>query len=380
MLISAGTLVAGRRVHRPGWVEVRGSTVAAYGAGAPERVADVDLSDQLVVPGFVDMHVHGGGGGSFPDRDPAGWRQAIDTHRATGTTTLLASLVTAAPDVLAASVPVLAELVEEGELAGIHLEGPWLSSRRCGAHDKSALRDPDPAEVRGLLAAGRGTVRMVTLAPERTGALSTIGLLAEAGVVAAVGHTDADYPLTGAAIDAGATVATHLFNAIRPIHHREPGPAVALIEDPRVTLEVILDGVHVHPALYRMICAAAGAERVALVTDAMAAAGMPDGSYRLGSLAVSVARGAARLTGTDTIAGGTATMAALFRRAVTESRLGPDAALLAAAAQTSAVPARVFGWPGHELDVGGRADLVVLNATSLAPERVLRAGRWVLPE
>ena len=217
---------------------------------------------------------------------------------------------------------------------------------------------------------------MVTLAPERTGALDAVRAVVGAGAVAAVGHTEATYEQTRAAIDAGATVATHLFNAMRPIHHREPGPVIALLEDPRVTVEVIADGVHVDAALYRHVTRSAGDDRVSLVTDAMAAAGMADGAYRIGPLAVEVAGAVARLAGTDTIAGSTATMDQLFRFAVTGSGLPRDAALLAAVRQSSINPARALGLPSPELTAGSRADLVVLDGDLMVSD-VLVGGAWV---
>ncbi len=155
----------------------------------------------MLVPGFVDVHVHGGAGAAFPGGDAEEVRRAVAFHRAHGTTTTLASLVAAAPEELRRSVDVLAELVVDGEIAGVHLEGPWLAAARCGAHDPAQLRDPDPAELDKLLATG--VIAMVTLAPERDGALDAIRRVADAGAVAAVGHTDADYALTRAAIDGG---------------------------------------------------------------------------------------------------------------------------------------------------------------------------------
>ena len=210
----------------------------------------------------------------------------IDFHREHGTTTTLASVVTASPEHLLASVARLADLTEQGVIAGIHLEGPWLSELRPGAHQVSELRDPDRDELAAVLAAGRGAIRMITFAPERPGALEAIRMAVDDGVVAAIGHTDASYASARAGIAAGATVATHLFNAMAPIHHREPGPIVALLEDPRVVVEVVLDGVHLHPVIYGHVVAAAGPNRVALVTDAIAAAGLADGDYVLGQLTV----------------------------------------------------------------------------------------------
>ena len=379
MLLTAGTVLTGRELLRPGWIEISGMTISAVGSGSPGRVADHDLGAVTVVPGFVDTHVHGGGGASF-SAGGAETATAAALHRRHGTTTLVASLVTESPDDLLRQVRALAGDVRSGLIAGMHLEGPWLAEKRCGAHDPALLRDPDPEELDHVLRAGDGTIRMVTMAPERTGALEAIRRIVDAGAVVAVGHTEATYRQTRTAIDAGATVATHLFNAMRPIHHREPGPVIALLEDPRVSVEVIADGVHIDPALYRHITASAGADRVSLVTDAMAAAGMPDGPYRIGPLAVDVTDGVAHLAGTDTIAGSTATMDRLFRFAVDHSAAngapGADEALLLAVRQSSVNPARALGLPSPVLAGGAGADLVVLDA-ELAVAAVLHRGEWV---
>ena len=271
-------------------------------------------------------------------------------------------------------------------VAGIHLEGPWLSTAHCGAHDRTQMRDPTPAEIDALLTAGDGTIRMVTLAPERPGGDDAIARLVDAGVVVAVGHTDATYAQTRHAIELGATVGTHLFNAMRPLHHREPGPALALLEDPRVTVELIADGIHVHPAVVHTTVQAAGADRVALVTDATAAAGAADGEYLLGAVPVDVVDGVARVRGTSTIAGSTATMDQLFR---TAAGLGSDrdAALIAAVLLTSTTPARALGIDGAgALRVGSNANLVVLEHESDSTDghdrrqlgrRTVRLGRGV---
>ena len=375
MLLTAATVITGSEVLRPGWIEVSGPTIAAAGAGDPGRPADLDLGAATVVPGFVDTHVHGGGGASFSG-GPAETATAVALHRRHGTTTLIASLVTESPTDLLRQVTDLSADVRTGLIAGIHLEGPWLAVERCGAHDPALLRDPDPAELRRVLDAGEGTIRMVTLAPERTGALDAIATLVDRNVVAAVGHTEATYAQTRDALQAGATVATHLFNAMRPIHHREPGPVIALLEDPRVTVEVIADGVHVDPALYRHVTRTAGENRVALVTDAMAAAGMSDGAYRIGPLAVDVTDGVAHLAGTHTIAGSTATMDRLFRFAVTGSELARDDAMVQAVRQSSVNPARALRLPDPTLAAGTSADLVVLDQ-DLAVQAVMWRGEWV---
>lgn len=374
-LIAAGTVVLEQGVCRPGWVETAGGRIVGCGSGPPPRQADVDMPEALVVPGFVDIHAHGGGGASYTDGNAADILRAATFHRSHGTTTTLASLVTASPADLLTAVRALADATRAGAVAGIHLEGPWLSAARCGAHDPQQLRDPAPAEIDALLNVGDGAIRMVTLAPERTGSDDAITRFVDAGVVVAVGHTDATYQQTRHAVELGATVGTHLFNAMRPVHHREPGPAIALLEDDRVTVELIADGVHVHPAMQRAVIEAAGADRVALVTDATAAAGLGDGEYRLGAMQIDVVEQVARLRGTSTIAGSTATMDQLFRAA---AGLGSDrdAALAAAVQMTSTTPARALGLDRvGSLRAGADANLVVLEA-DLRVMRVMAGGDW----
>jgi N-acetylglucosamine-6-phosphate deacetylase len=375
-LITADTVLTGRDLLRPGWIEVTDGLIRAIGDGAAPRVADHDLGAVTVVPGFVDTHVHGGGGANFSAAVHAETATAVALHRRHGSTALIASLVTADPAELLRQVGELADDVRGGLIDGIHLEGPWLSTERCGAHQPCLMRDPDPAEIDRILDAGGGTIRMVTIAPEREGALAAITRLVDAGVVAAVGHTQATYAQTRAAIDAGATVGTHLFNAMRPVNQREPGPIIALLEDPRVTVELITDGVHLDPAIYRHVTRSVGPDRVSLVTDAMAATGMADGVYELGPLAVDVVDGVARVSGTDTIAGSTATMDHVFRFAVEHGGLPRDEALALAVRQASLNPARALGLPCDGLLEGAAADLVVLDA-DLAVAGALRRGSWV---
>lgn len=378
MLLGADTVVTGSTLLRPGWIDVTDATITAVGAGPPPRTADHALGAVTVVPGFVDTHAHGGAGVDFSAATLDDVAAAVDLHRRHGTTSMVASLVTAAPDDLLRQVRLLAEATSAGLVDGIHLEGPWLSTLRCGAHQPGLMRDPDPAEIDRVLAAGGGAVRMVTVAPERDGAIAAIRRFVDAGVVVAVGHTEATYRQTCAAIDAGATVGTHLFNAMRPIDRREPGPVTALLEDDRVTVEVIADGVHLDAAIYRLVSRAAGGERVSLVTDAMAATGMADGRYHLGPLAVSVADGVATVSGTDTIAGSTATMDRVFRFAVEHGAATGDSLpdpLGAAARQASINPARALGLPSAGIAAGARADLVVLGP-ALEVTAVMRRGAW----
>jgi N-acetylglucosamine-6-phosphate deacetylase len=374
-LISAGTMVVDGQVCRPGWLQATGRQILECGAGTPPQRADVDFTDSIVVPGFIDMHVHGGGGASYTAAGGPDIAGAAGFHLRHGTTTTLASLVTAAPAELIAGVRALAEATRLGIVAGIHLEGPWLSPARCGAHDHTLMRVPDAAEIDAVLAAGDGAIRMVTLAPELPGGEWAIQRFLDAGVVVAVGHTDATYEQTKQAVDLGATIGTHLFNAMPPLDHREPGPALALLQDPRVTVELIADGVHVHPAVVHAVIRGAGCTRVAVVTDAIAAAGCDDGAFRLGTVPIDVVSGVARVRGTSTIAGSTATMDRLFR---TVAGLGSDSdtALNAAVQMTSTTPARALGLDDvGNLRPGYDANLVVLDR-DLQVIAVMVHGGW----
>ncbi|MCP2336928.1 N-acetylglucosamine-6-phosphate deacetylase [Actinomadura rupiterrae] len=318
------------------------------------------------------MHVHGGAGASYQSGRADEARRVAEYHLGHGTTTTVASLVTGSPDALAAGVAGLAEVADEGLIAGIHLEGPYLASSRCGAHDPALLRAPDREEFGRLVAVGRGHVRMITLAPELPGAVELIRDAVQAGVVAAVGHTDASGACVREAFDAGARVATHLFNGMRPLHHREGGPVAAALGDARVTVELINDGVHVEPEVVRLVFAAAPG-RVALITDAMAAAGIGDGTYHLGVMTATVSEGRAMLADGSSIAGSTITMADAFRRAIEVVGVAVEDASCAA----SLAPARSLGLDREigSLEVGKRADLVVLG-DGWAVERVMKDGWW----
>jgi len=361
VVIHSVRLVDEGRVMPDAWLAFADGVVSATGTGDDWQrlpvASAVDGAGRFLTPGFIDLHVHGGGRASFDEGADAIVR-ARALHRAHGTTRAVVSLVTASLDDLCARAAVVADLAErDATILGSHLEGPFLDPGHKGAHTASLLREPDRESIDRLLEAGRGTIRQVTIAPELPGAIDAITRLTDAAVVAAVGHTAATAAQAAAAFDAGATLLTHAFNAMPGIHHRAPGPVVAAMRDPRVTLELIADGIHVHPDVVALVFAGAPG-RIALITDAMAAAGAADGSYELGGLAVTVSDGTARLDSDGAIAGSTLTQDAALRNVVAAGIPLPDAV----AALTS-VPARVLGHQGRygSLRIGSAADAVLLD-------------------
>ncbi|MGJ3507140.1 N-acetylglucosamine-6-phosphate deacetylase [Enemella sp. A6] len=370
MLITSERILTDAGDPAPGWLDIDGDRITEVGRGTPPRQADL-IIDGLLIPGYVDAHCHGGGGAEFGTTDPADVDTGLQAHLRHGTTSIVASLVTNTIDALREQVRLLVPRVQAGDLQGIHLEGPWLAEKYKGAHPADLLSDPDPAAVNDLLQAGEGTIRMVTLAPERQHSMSVIRLLNEQGVMAAFGHSDANYQQTKEAIAAGARGVTHLFNAMPALRHREPGPILAALEDPSVTLELIFDGVHVATDLCAFVMRSFP-DRVALITDAMAAAGGGDGDYMLGNLSVNVCCGVARLDDGKTIAGSTLTLDQAVRNAV-----AAGIPVGQAVHNATAIPARYLGLTDvGSIAPGKRADLVVLD-DDLQVQRVMLRGSWV---
>lgn len=331
--------------------------------------------ESTIFPGLVDVHNHGGGGASFPDASCVQEaRQAVDEHRKHGTTRMLASLVTAAKEELLERAGMLGALIAAGEIEGVHAEGPFLSALRCGAQNPAHLIDGDPLLVAQLVEELDGRLVTMTVAPDVPGSAAVTEELVGAGVLPSFGHTDAavevmDEALTRARglLAAGGRRAsiTHLFNGMRGLHHREPGPippVLAAARSGELVIELVADGVHLDPHLVRDMFTTVGAGNIALVTDAMAAAGMEDGAYRLGSLDVEVCDGIARLAQGGSIAGGTAHLLDVVR--VTASGGVPlvDAVRAASLTPAELIAPGLPGAPFGALRTGYQADAVVLDA------------------
>ena len=343
----------------PGDVEVVDGRIVAYGLSSPHGRG-------IASPGFVDLQVNGFGGVDFLDTDRSGYERAGDALLETGVTAYLPTLITAPEDRLVAA---LAEIGSAGgrgpRILGAHVEGPFLSPKRLGTHPPTSRCEPDLALLERLLAAG--PVRLVTLAPELPGALQLVDFLVARGVTVSAGHTDATADEAAAAFDRGVRTVTHLFNAMRPFTHRDPGVAGVALARPDVIVQLILDGAHLAPDTVRLVWRTA-AGRLALVTDAVAGAGVSgDGSYRLGDVAVEVRDGVVRRDD-GVLAGSVLTMIEAVRNL---HALGVP--LEAALEAATAVPARVIGADAGRIEVGAPADLVVLSE-ELEIERVLAGG------
>jgi N-acetylglucosamine-6-phosphate deacetylase len=384
----------------------------------PQRLPD----EHTLLPGLVDLHCHGAVGfdfaaaGSATDPGAEGAALAAAYHRSNGTTSVVASIVSGTDVDTRRAIVALSPLVDDGVLAGLHLEGPYLSPVRCGAHDPALLREPDLAELEAWLELADGRIVHMTIAPELPGAAAAAELVRQAGATAAVGHTDADHQAVAEALSAAAAagrpgLVTHLFNAMRPLHHRSPGPvaaALAAAAHGEAVLELIADGVHLDDALAATVVDLVGAGQVALVTDAMAATGCGDGDYVLGGRPVRVSGGTAKLAGAaasgsssgepvtdDVLAGGTRCLLDVVRRCAggPVPRAGTAPSLVDVITAASATPARVLtqrtgarpnrtstaptagAGPAYPLSPGSPADLLVVDA-GLSPVKVAVAGQW----
>lgn len=360
-----------------GEVVVAGAEISWVGpaSDAPSVSDDevFDLGQRWLVPGYIDPHVHGGGGAQFNTSDPEEIAAVARFHASHGTTGLVATTVAAPVEELESALDAIARCTAP-TLLGAHLEGPFLSPKRPGAMDPELFIAPDIERLGRLVEAGAGRVRVMTLAPELPGSLELVEDLERRGIVASIGHTDATYAQVRAAADAGASAATHVFNAMAPLHHREPGALGAVLDLPGLSCELICDGVHVDPVAMRLVLRAKGVSGTRLVTDAMSAAGMPDGEYRLGGRPVTVAGGRAVLAGGGSIAGSTLTMEQAVQNAVHLIGVSVQEAILMASTNS----ARLLGLEGRkgEIAAGSDADLVVLDE-SLGVQATMVAGQWM---
>lgn len=336
MIISAATVLIEEELQKEVWLEIEDGVIRSINSGtSPEY----DLRyDGILIPGFVDIHCHGGGGKYFASLNDSEITQVIDTHRSGGTVAGLASLVTEPIPNLIAQIKRLVPFAQRNEIAGIHLEGPYLSHARCGAHDQNLLRTPTIPEVQGLLDAGQGFIKMITIAPELDGALEVIEYLSKSGVIAAIGHSQSDAATAQKAIDRGASVVTHFNNAMPKVVDGPGTMNSAVLNELRASLEIILDGEHIATSVVREIFEAAP-NRIVMITDAMSAAGSTDGTYQIANLEVSVKDGIARLTSNGTLAGSTLTMAKAFNHALNEIGISITEAVHAA----STLPALILG-------------------------------------
>ncbi len=397
-----GSVVTDRGIVEGGLLAIDGDRIV-YAGRADHfdepgfAAAEVDAANiislpagQMIIPGLVDIHNHGGNGGDFPSGDEASARTAVDFLHKAGTTTLLASMVTASPDDLRKGISVYASMTEEGLLAGIHLEGPFLSHARCGAQNPAFLLNPDLELMSSLIETGRGTIATMTYAPELPGADDLVDLMTSHGITPSVGHTDCDTATAAESLAqardgldstgfdgvSGRPTVTHLFNGMPPMHHRAPGPVAACLRAARAgaaAVELVADNTHLDPQTVLTVFELVGASNVLLVTDSMAAAGLADGQYMLGPSPVTVTDGVATLDATGSIAGGTATLLDVVRRTTAAGVKFTDALKSA-----TEVPAAVLGLTDEvgALRRGLRADFVIVDA-GLEPQRVMRAGAWL---
>lgn len=394
-LILRGRIVTGSMDVPDGAVAVDGGVIT-YAGPASDLPGDPGPKDhepaRIILPGLVDLHCHGALGADFSEGSAEGARSAAQYLHSRGTTTLLASLVTGSAEHLVRNLKALKTLADDGLIAGSHLEGPFLASGQCGAHDPTLLLEPDAGLVSDLFEAAGSSMVSMTLAAELPGASALVDMLTARGVIPSLGHTAADHGTAASLLEQAAgglagpgnstgrirPTVTHLFNAMPSLHHRAPGPVAASLSAAHAgnaVVELIADGVHLAPETVKMVFELVGAENIALVTDSMAATGLQDGQYRLGTLAVSVDQGVARVDSTGAIAGGTATLLDVVRSAV-----AAGVPLQGAVHAATAVPASVLGLSAQigDLRAGMRADVAVVDG-DLNLAGVLRRGEWVTP-
>ena len=357
MIIQASSAIVDGAVLGNTWIESSDGVITSVNPGIHSNPDTT--TNGVLIPGFVDIHCHGGGGHYFSAISPDSITAAINAHKKTGTTSLVASLVSESIEDLKAQIQRLIPFYNGGEIVGIHLEGPYLSHARCGAHEPSLLIDPTVEQLKELVVIGQGSIKMITIAPELTGAQEAIEYLASVGVFAAIGHTEGNFQDAAAATDNGASIVTHFLNAMNK-ENTTGSIANFVMGDPRLTVELIVDGHHLSFEKVKELFASLG-PRIIMVSDAMAAAGKGDGSYTIGALPVEVKDGVARLTSNQKLAGSTLTISQAFSNLIKHCGLSLEHAVHATATQ----PAKAFGLRDRgSIAVGMRADLLSYDSAT----------------
>ncbi|MBB6729814.1 N-acetylglucosamine-6-phosphate deacetylase [Cohnella zeiphila] len=385
--------LADARLYTPGAVlergvlQVRGGRIAAavplqeWERNRDESVPVHDAAGANAIPGFVDVHVHGGGGYDFMTGNNGSLEEICLFHASKGTTALLATTVTAEHEELKVAVRMIVRAMKRGnrgtEVAGIHLEGPYLNPIRAGAQNPAHIRLADPDEIRDYWVLSEGTVRLVTLAPEREGGMEALRFFRERGVTVSIGHSDATLEETRAAVSAGASHITHLFNGMRPFHHREPGLAGAALMLPELAVEMICDGIHIHPDAVRYVWGTKRRDRIVLITDCMGPAGKPDGHYSFDGMAAAMRGGVLHLVNEDgtegSLAGSTLTMDRSLRNVMSWTGASLEEVLPALTIH----PARQAGLADRKgsLEPGKDADFVLLDDSCKVQQTWVRGIR-----
>ena len=357
MIIQASSAIVDGSLVGDTWIESSDGVITSVNPGIHSNPDAT--TDGVLIPGFVDIHCHGGGGHYFSASSPDAIAKAIYAHKKTGTTSLVASLVTEKISDLKAQIDRLVPFYKRGQIVGIHLEGPFLSHIRCGAHEPTLLIEPSVSLLEELIDVGQGSIKMVTIAPELNGAIESIDYLRSVGVLVAIGHTEASSAEASVATNQGASIVTHFLNAMNK-EESEESIAGYVLGEPKLSIELIVDGHHLSFEKVRQLFASVPS-RIILVSDAMAAAGNGDGKYLIGALPVDVRDGVARLESNQKLAGSTLTISQAFANLINQCGLS----LLQAVHATATQPALAFGLKDRgNIAVGMRADLLSYDRSS----------------
>jgi N-acetylglucosamine-6-phosphate deacetylase len=380
-VIRNARIVLPEQVISNGFLEIADGRIVKVAKGEPSSSTSeliYDAHKAAITPGFIDLHVHGGNGGAFTSIDPAEHNLAREFHLKNGTTSMLASTHTTEFSSLLAILKSLAESSKSNKngskVLGIHTEGPFISEHKPGAHVIAQLKTGDLSSIEEVLSAADNFVSMVTVAPEIPGGLEAIKYLSKKNIISSIGHTNATYAQAVEGIKAGARSTTHLFNAMSPLAHRDPGAVGAVLDNEDIFAELILDGIHIHEAIFRIALKSKGVDRINLITDATSLAGLADGEYgEVPDRAVTKIGGKIVLSGTDTLAGSALSMNMVYQNAAKFAQL----TLSELSKISSLNAAKILGKESEigSLEVGKLADLVLLDAESKVCATMIE-GEW----